>query len=600
MRISVGVTLIWILGFIRLSNQADKQSLQQSLLDSGVYDCRFWQQPKQEVARIIIDNRIDSEASVFYFWDTARNECLPCSVCPERTLSLCWYVKDTECISQKEWLQQNLSNRGKMMLSSGRGSPFRYQTDADNDRQSDGVVVFRSASDANTEKQPTVFGVPVYSTDDADQSAKDTPTRKVHRKYSQNSNYLTNDASMPEEEMYGTPTFFSKDESAAEIIHHNPIKHEARPILTILHEILENNKSQGLSVKDVANITKTRSNNHYGYNPIDISGYFKKEETKQVPTTVSSLQPKHPLVYKHTEYTHHSSSFKPQSIHSTSKPSVVHTNEDQFDSLDYRDYNDRFKQIWPYRTDDKYSLFYFHPKTNQPSVDDSQVYPWPSLMDTDEEYHQEDADDIFNPNKEEKSSSSTQRALIPLLPEDEYFSSDGENTQYLEHIFISVAALVVVLVIILICLTSRSRSNQNRFKLLDNSDNISSYHSVSPADTIIPPCHVPGTRSPSPLPSSRRTSCVSSSSTSASYPGSCPGPSQASGNRHEYDRTKLSIPLQRYNISSPSSGSPLAKSPSSFDQNLIHPSVARSLRNIKQTANEEIQHIELDLNGKLF
>ena len=77
-------------------------------------------------------------------------------------------------------------------------------------------------------------------------------------------------------------------------------------------------------------------------------------------------------------------------------------------------------------------------------------------------------------------------------------------------------------------------------------DNISSYHSVSPADTIIPPCHVPGTRSPSPLPSSRRTSCVSSSSTSASYPGSCPGPSQASGNRHEYDRTKLSIPLQRY------------------------------------------------------
>ena len=39
-----------------------------------------------------------------------------------------------------------------MMLSSGRGSPFRYQTDADNDRQSDGVVVFRSASDANTEK----------------------------------------------------------------------------------------------------------------------------------------------------------------------------------------------------------------------------------------------------------------------------------------------------------------------------------------------------------------------------------------------------------------------------------------------------------------
>ena len=58
---------------------------------------------------------------------------------------------------------------------------------------------------------------------------------------------------MEEQEAYGTPTFFSKDDSVAETVHHNPLTTENRPILTILHEIL-NNKSHGLSVKDVANV----------------------------------------------------------------------------------------------------------------------------------------------------------------------------------------------------------------------------------------------------------------------------------------------------------------------------------------------------------
>ena len=68
-----------------------------------------------------------------------------------------------------------------------------------------------------------------------------------------------------------------------------------------------------------------------------------------------------------------------------------------------------------------------------------------------------------------------------------------------------------------------------------------------------------------------------------------------------YDRSKLSIPLQRYNISSPSSSSssPLARSPSSLDQSLINPSVVRSLRNIKQNS-DNIQHIELGISDKLF
>ena len=69
------------------------ERLKNSLEDTGVYDCRFWREPKQEIATIIIDNRLDTDGSVFYYWDSVKNECLPCTVCPERTLSMCWYVK---------------------------------------------------------------------------------------------------------------------------------------------------------------------------------------------------------------------------------------------------------------------------------------------------------------------------------------------------------------------------------------------------------------------------------------------------------------------------------------------------------------------------
>ena len=54
--------------------------------------------------------------------------------------------------------------------------------------------------------------------------------------------------------------------------------------------------------------------------------------------------------------------------------------------------------------------------------------------------------------------------------------------------------------------------------------------------------------------------------------------------------------------SSSSSSSPAGKSPSTNStSSLVHPSVARSLRNIKQSASkQDIQHIELDLNSRLF
>ena len=204
----------------------------------------------------------------------------------------------------------------------------------------------------------------------------------------------------------------------------------------------------------------------------------------------------------------------------------------------------------------------------------------------------------------------------------------------LENILISVISLVVVLVVILVYITFKTRSKQNRFKLLDNSgnfqsvfnqsqlfpasgtfrqnvlsirtlrhskgsrvsDNISSYQSVSPADTILPPA------SPSPL-TSRRPSGVSgllspTPSVHRSRSGSPKMPPGTGGGHTMYDRSKLSIPLQRYNISSPSSSSssPLARSPVST---LDNPSVARSLRNIKQNSDHK-KHIELGLNDKLF
>merc|ERR1712048_329121 len=136
--------------------------------------------------------------------------------------------------------------------------------------------------------------------------------------------------------------------------------------------------------------------------------------------------------------------------------------------------------------------------------------------------------------------------------ENEYSTVKEKNTAALENIFIGITSLVIILIGVLVYVTTKTRS-RNRFKLLDNSDNVSSYQSVSPADTSLP------LASPSPV-----STLKASTSTSSS--------------QSQYDRSKLSIPLQPYNSSR--SPSPVgSKSPSYLDNNLIHPSVARSLRN---------------------
>jgi len=580
----VEVILFWVI--IGTSDQTRDRQQSHAMMDVGVVDCRFWNEPKQDIAKIIMENKIDSEGSVFYYWDTSRNECLPCTVCPERTLSLCWYVKDTQCISQREWIQRGLTNNNKFLPD----LMTSLESDADyNDDTSDGVVVFRSHSEA-TNKEPAVFGVPVYTTDDSTQ-VRDSPTRMVHRKYSRNPPYhviQTESEGMEEQEAYGTPTFFSKDDSVAETVHHNPLTTENRPILTILHEIL-NNKSHGLSVKDVANVTKSNSK-HFKHNPVDISKYFNNDDKIKLEVTTTTTD-RNPDIYKHTQYSMmepSATSFLP--LMSSSPASVTSSTNDGDNNL-YEDesyeYHDKFKQIWPYRTDDKYSLFYFHPSKDEPS-DGSKVYPWPSLSDSDEVYQDyqtrlSDKEDNLN-----RGGFSTIGSLVPTSKEGQNSNNEEENTKLLEKIFLGVTSLVLVLIIVLIYVTNKTRKTQNRFKLLDNSDNVSSYQSVSPAETILPPAS-----SPSPLPS-RRTSLISPT---PSLRRSTPVPTPAATDG-VYDRTKLSIPLQRYNIpSSSSSSSPVAKSPSNIDHNLIHPSVARSLRNIKQTANHDIQHIELDLNN---
>ena len=110
-------------------------------------DCRFWPEPKQNQASLILQSEKDREGSVFYFWSQERQECFPCKVCPERTLSHCSYVRDTVCVSQSEWV-----HRGLQTTSSGLDlleSRLRNSEPGDRD---EGVVRLRSAAERENHK----------------------------------------------------------------------------------------------------------------------------------------------------------------------------------------------------------------------------------------------------------------------------------------------------------------------------------------------------------------------------------------------------------------------------------------------------------------
>ena len=229
-------------------------------------------------------------------------------------------------------------------------------------------------------QQPAVFGVPVYTTDTTE--AKDSPTRLVHRQYSGSTA-----AGPGTEQLYGTPTFFSDERAAAAEPEARSPGGEQRPVLSVLREILRTNKSY-----DTAQQSGARD--HY-----DISRHFQSGHT---PATVAA-SPGPPAVYKHTEdpelrlpasSTQQPAGDRGQEGHedsdgdNDSDSEGVDDNDSDGDG-DQGDYEDKFKQIWPYRTDDKYSLFYFHPSQEQPPVQeeaDEAVYPWPSLSDPEEEF----------------------------------------------------------------------------------------------------------------------------------------------------------------------------------------------------------------------
>ena len=109
---------------------------------ASLYDCRFWPEPKAEMARVVAETQaaaagaeLGGAGGVFYWWDARARDCVPCSVCPERTAQLCGLVRDTRCVSQAEWLLQHR----------GEAGPARTQP-------GDGVVVFRAAPDNNNAK----------------------------------------------------------------------------------------------------------------------------------------------------------------------------------------------------------------------------------------------------------------------------------------------------------------------------------------------------------------------------------------------------------------------------------------------------------------
>ena len=138
----VSASLCVLLVTVRTSSQANKDPATTEL----DVDCRFWKEPKQSWATMIVSSKKDKEGSVFYFWDSVEQECSPCRVCPERTLSDCSYVTDAVCVSQREWSERGLERTQALdLLESRLRSSEQGQKD-------EGVVILRATADRNDDK----------------------------------------------------------------------------------------------------------------------------------------------------------------------------------------------------------------------------------------------------------------------------------------------------------------------------------------------------------------------------------------------------------------------------------------------------------------
>merc|ERR1712130_781700 len=123
------------------------------------------------------------------------------------------------------------------------------------------------------------------------------------------------------------------------------------------------------------------------------------------------------------------------------------------------------------------------------------------------------------------------------------------DSTLLEAAFAGVTILVLLLLIVLIFIFLRSRFTQSRFKLLDNSDGVSSYHSLSPKDALSPLLSTVSSPSPQP-PNHQKPSSVSLSE-------------YQSPSSRLYDRSRLTpLPLQQ-SVSSRTPSPHQHRSPSS-------------------------------------
>jgi len=111
-------------------------------------DCRFWSgsspPPPVSVG--------DVSGSVFYWWDTQRSLCLPCSRCvePLHTMNHCTIYRDTQCGTRHQ-LNTLLNSLGVHLTQEDDEDHGDYFDDDD-----EGVRVYESSSAARTSDE--VFG----------------------------------------------------------------------------------------------------------------------------------------------------------------------------------------------------------------------------------------------------------------------------------------------------------------------------------------------------------------------------------------------------------------------------------------------------------
>jgi len=586
--------------------------------NTQVYDCRFWREPKQDIATIIMNNKIDKQGSVFYFWDAATLECKSCRVCPEKTLSECTYVKDTQCMTQMDWmLKMGLKQNKNYFLD-------QFENKLRSERKEDeGVIVYKAHTSVT--KQPDVFGKPVYTDESVEE--KDSPTRTIQRKYGSSKNFGKK-IDVDTDQSFGKPTFYAKDSGK-----NSNQRSNERPILTILREVLKNNQSRNISVKDVVSVSKEQGNERIkGTMDTNLVEERHPDRSGQPANQYQGYQfeyPGHEHMLETTKRPPTTMSTTSTTIRTTTEVSTTAELSTSYHSINIYDpdytYHDERKDIWPYRTDDKYSLFYYHPpKYDDQSNKDEEYYPHPHEDDQvyDYQYESRAAKDNENLNApyigHAHEPNKPLGTFSPMVPTVEDTTTLKLDTVVLEKIFVGVACLVVLLLAVLVLVLTKNRYRQASFKLLDNADGVSSYHSVSPPN-ITP-------RTSSPLsPGDVSGDFISHCSTTRDLVSLSRSPTGKDDNQKiRYDRTKLSIPLQ------PSSTSPVFTSDSSRSTSdhvqplkspltllplhsykapaerckpnggtVIPPAVARSLRNINP-ASSYSSKIDRDLENKLF